>query len=172
MTKMRGTLGAVLAAMMLTTSLAGRPTLAQTTTDSVPPTPSAIPETQQTFLGPGMYMLQTRVRNATCGDDEATGFVDSFIAPIHGVSGSRRMVMHLLNSQYWPDWQIAITDHDEIFGDSSLHGFRGSDPPTNHFRVTRHDAARYTGLGVRRYRGQQGQPCEVYYDALLRRIDV
>ena len=169
MSVMRGPLtAAVTASLFVVTSLSA----AQTAPDTVPPTPAAVPDTQQTFLGPGMYVFQTRVRNATCGDDQATGFVDSFIAPIHGVSGSRRMVMHLLNSQYWPDWTIVVTEGDEIFGDSSLHGWRGADPPTNHFMVTRRDAARFTGLGVRRYRGQNGQPCEVTFDALLRRVDI
>jgi len=170
MSSMRGLLTAAATATVLSvTSL----TAAQTApADSVPATPATVPDTQQTFLGPGMYVFQTRVRAATCGDDQATGYVDSFIAPIHGVPGSRRMVMHLLNSAYFPDWTITITERDEIYGDSSLANWRGADPPTNHFMVTRRDAARFTGLGVRRYRGQQGQPCEVYVDALLRRVDL
>jgi len=51
----------------------------------------------QTVLGPGMYVFQTRTRSATCGDDERTGYVSTFLAPIHGVPGSRTMRMTLEN---------------------------------------------------------------------------
>ncbi len=176
MTSMRAPLtAAVTASMLLLTSLTSAqrtPPVVAPPADESPPTPATVPDSPQTFLGPGMYVFQTRVRNATCGDDQATGFVDSFIAPIHGVSGNRRMAMHLLNSEYWPDWTIVVNERDEIFGDSSLQGFRGSDPPTNHFMVTRRDAARFTGIGVRTYRGADGQPCRVFFDALLRRVDI
>ncbi len=138
----------------------------------VPPTPSAVPDTPQSILGPGMYVFQTRTRSATCGDDEATGFVDSFIAPIHGVPGARRMTMHLLNSQWWSDWTIVVNANDEIFGDSLLTGGSGANRPSNHFMVTRRDAARHTGLGVRTYAGAGGRPCQVFFDALLRRVDI
>ena len=176
MTPMRASLTAAVTASILLASnltVAQRtPLPAPTAADTSPATPATVPDTPQAFLGPGMYVFQTRTRSATCGDDEATGFVDSFIAPIHGVSGNRRMAMHLLNSQYWPDWTIVVNERDEIFGDSSLAGFRGSDPPTNHFMVTRRDAARFTGIGVCTYRGANGQPCQVFFDALLRRVDV
>lgn len=179
MNAMRRSLTAALSASMLLLSSAGSAQRTPATTppttsapDSVPATPATVPDSQQTFLGPGMYVFQTRVRSATCNDDQATGYVDSFIAPIHGVSGSRRMTMHLLNSEYWSDWTIVVNERDEIYGDSTLRNFRGSDPPTNHFMVTRRDPARYTGLGVRSYRGQNGQPCQVFFDALLRRVDV
>jgi hypothetical protein len=129
---------------------------------------------QQTVLGPGMYVFQTRTRTASCGDDERTGYVTTFIAPIEGVSGSRTMRMSLLNSPYWSSWTITVTPTNTIVGDSFLDGSSGPSRPTSHFELTR-NGERFTGEGSRTYDatvGGQQRRCVVTYDALLRRIDV
>lgn len=125
---------------------------------------------RQQDLGPGLYVFQTRTRSATCADDERTGYVSTFVAPIHGVPGSRAMRMQLLNTEYWPTWQIQVTREGHIVGDARLAGARGADAPANHFEVTR-SRDRFTGTGHRTYRAG-GRECRVDYDALLRRIDM
>ena len=127
----------------------------------------------QTVLGPGLYVFQTRTRTASCGDDERTGFVSSFVAPIHGVPGSRSMQMHLMNSPYWSTWTITVDAHDHVIGDSFLDGSSGASRPTSHFDVTR-TGDRFTGEGSRSYDATVGgvqRRCVVTYDALLRRLD-
>jgi len=123
----------------------------------------------QTVLGPGMYVFQTRTRSATCGDDERTGYVSTFLAPIHGVPGSRTMRMTLENSEYWPVWQITVDARNQVVGHATLAGASGANAPTNHFEVRR-ERDRFVGPGTRRY-SAEGRDCAVEYDALLRRID-
>ncbi len=123
----------------------------------------------QTVLGPGMYVFQTRTRSASCDDDEQTGYVSTFMAPIHGVPGNRRMRMTLPDSRYWPAWTITVGEGDEVIGDATLAGASGPSAPTNHFSV-RLRGDRFVGTGTRRYRRGE-QACRVEYDALLRRID-
>lgn len=127
------------------------------------------PRDPQTVLGPGMYVFQTRTRTATCADDERTGYVSSFVAPIHGVPGSRTMEMQLLNSPYWSRWTITVNADNHVLGRSTLNGQSGPNAPTNEFDVHR-ERDRFVGTGVRRYRNG-GRACEVRFDALLRRID-
>ena len=127
----------------------------------------------QTILGPGLYVFQTRTRSASCGDDERTGYVSSFVAPIHGVPGNRTMRMQLLNSPYWSEWRITISAQDAVIGESTMNGQRGASAPRNQFEVRR-DRDRFTGTGTRTYsRTANGrtEQCSVTYDALLRRID-
>jgi hypothetical protein len=127
----------------------------------------------QSVLGPGLYVFQTRTRTASCADDERTGYVSSFFASIHGVPGSRRMSMGLVNSPYWSTWTLTVGADDSIAGDSFLDGSSGPSRPTSHFVVTRRDD-RFTGEGTRTYdavvEGTRRR-CVVTYDALLRRID-
>lgn len=123
---------------------------------------------RQTLLGPGLYVFQTRTLSATCDDDERTGFVHTFIAPIHGVPGDRRMRMQLTNSRHWPGWDIVVAEDGTITGDAALDGNRNPGPntPRNHFEV-RQRRDRFVGTGSRTYRSG-GRACEVRYDALLR----
>ena len=125
---------------------------------------------EQTILGPGMYVFQTRTRSATCGDDERTGYVSTFVAPIHGVPGSRTMRMQLLNSPYFATWTITVNAEMQVIGDSTQTGQSSPNAPTNHFEVSRR-RDRFVGTGVRRYRSG-GRECEVHFDALLRQIDL
>lgn len=128
---------------------------------------------EQTVLGPGMYVFQTRTRSASCNDDERTGYVSSFVAPIHGVPGSRTMRMQLLNNPYFANWSITVTPQGVIMGESQLEGARSADSPTNRFEVRR-QGDRFTGTGSRSYTATVGgrrQRCTVEFDALLRRID-
>jgi len=125
---------------------------------------------EQALLGPGMYVFQTRTRSATCGDDERTGYVSTFVAPIHGVPGSPTMRMQLLNSPYFSQWTITVTAEMHVIGDATQTGQASPNAPTNHFDVTRR-GDRFVGTGVRRYRSG-GRACEVQFDALLRQIDL
>lgn len=133
-------------------------------------TTEARAQNDQTVLGPGMYVFQTRTRSATCGDDERTGYVSSFMAPIHGVPGSRTMRMHLTNSEYFPHWRITVNAQNHVLGHATLEGASGPNAPTNEFDVHL-ERGRFVGTGTRRYRAN-GRACAVEYDALLRRIDV
>lgn len=127
-------------------------------------------QNEQSVLGPGMYVFQTRTRSATCGDDDRTGYVSSFMAPIHGIPGSRTMRTHLANSEYFPNWRITVNAQNHVLGRSTLQGASGPNAPTNEFDVHL-ERGRFVGTGTRRYRAN-GRMCEVEYDALLRRIDV
>lgn len=124
----------------------------------------------QTAMGPGMYVFQTRTRSASCDDDEQTGYVSTFMAPIHGVPGNRRMRMTLPDSEYWPSWTITVDEERNVVGHATLAGSSGANAPTNHFSV-RLQGERFVGSGTRRYR-RGARSCEVQYDALLRRIDL
>lgn len=129
----------------------------------------------QTVLGPGLYVFQTRTRSAVCEDDERTGYVSSFVAPIHGVPGSRTMRMQLLNSPWWSRWTIVVDANDRIVGDSTMDGQSGPNAARNHFELERDRRRdRFTGTGTRTYMTTtdgQRRECAVTYDALLRRLD-
>ena len=127
----------------------------------------------QSVLGPGMYVFQTRTREASCGDDARTGYVSSFLAPIHGIPGSRTMRMQLVNSPYWSAWDLSVRPDGVVVGRSTLDGAEGPNAPTNGFEVRR-DGDRFTGRGARTYHATidgERRRCTVTYDALLRRID-
>jgi len=129
----------------------------------------------QAVLGPGLYVFQTRTLGATCGDDERTGYVSSFVAAIDGVPGSRTMQMRLMDNQYWSSWTLTVSAEGMITGASLMNGTSGPHRPTNDFHVTRDAAGRFTGQGVRGYDATVGgasHHCEVSFDALLRRIDI
>ena len=127
----------------------------------------------QSVLGPGLYVFQTRTRSATCDDDERTGYVSSFVAPIHGVPGARSMRMQLVNSPWWPTWTLEVTPAGRIVGESTMQGQSGPSAARNRFDIGV-DRDRFTGTGTRTYTSTVGgrpRPCSVTYDALLRRID-
>lgn len=119
----------------------------------------------QAVLGPGLYAFQMRITEATCGDADRTGFVSSFYGAIDGIPGARHMVLRLLNSRYWPQWELDVDASGTITATSRNERIDG----TNRFEVRR-DGERFTGTGTRTYRRGQ-QRCSVSYDALLRRID-
>lgn len=124
------------------------------------------PEYEQSVLGPGLYVFQTRTVSATCGDDERTGYVSTFVAAIHGIPGSREMRMQLVNSPWWASWTLRVEPSGQIIGDARVEG----ESRTNHFEVSRDRRGRFAGQGTRTYRSGQ-QRCSVTFDALLRRID-
>ncbi len=126
---------------------------------------------KQSVLGPGMYVFQTRIRNSTCGDAEADGYVLSFMAAVDGVPGSTEMKMELVNTSYFKSWALKITDGKEVLGESRASN--ATDSPESHFEA-KWDKDRFKGTGSRSYMGSVGgkpQRCRVNFDALLRRLD-
>lgn len=117
----------------------------------------------QTILGPGLYVFQTRTTTATCDDDTRDGYVTTFLAPVHGVPGSRTMRMQLTNSEYWPRWELTVNRQNQIIGEATAPGRR------SHFEVAR-SGDRFVGSGFRTYRSGPRE-CRVNYDALLKQID-
>ncbi|MFO0695006.1 MAG: hypothetical protein U0230_15715 [Polyangiales bacterium] len=135
--------------------------------------PADAPSTPQTVLGPGLYVFQTRITAATCGDADRTGDVTSYYAAIDGIPGSRQMRMGLLNSRFWPSWTLNVTANDHVVGDADQEGVTGPHRGHSHFDVGP-DNGRFTGQGTREYSRQVGTEtarCRVTYDALLKRID-
>ncbi|MFT3925410.1 MAG: hypothetical protein QM778_22925 [Myxococcales bacterium] len=127
-------------------------------------------EEKQSVLGPGLYIYQQRVREATCKDAEPDGYVLSFMAAIDGVPGSVTMTMQLVNTAYFKEWTLKVMG-SQVVGESRLG--KTPDSPDAHFEVTR-DGDRFKGTGFRTYNGSfQGKPqrCKVSYDALLKRLD-
>lgn len=125
---------------------------------------------KQSVLGPGLYIYQQRVREATCRDAEPDGYVLSFMAAIDGVPGSTTMTMQLVNTAYFKDWTLKVSGN-KVVGDSRIG--KAADGPDAHFEVTK-DGDRFKGTGYRSYNGSlNGKPqrCKVSYDALLKRLD-
>lgn len=127
-------------------------------------------EERQAILGPGLYVFQTRVRNSTCGDADPDGYVVTYLATIDGVPGAITMVMELVNTSHFKNWQLKVAGKS-VLGESRMG--TGGDAPDSHFEVTL-DKDRFKGTGSRSYNGKvDGKPtrCRVNYDALLRRLD-
>jgi hypothetical protein len=127
----------------------------------------------QSVLGPGLYVFQTRIDHATCGDGERTGFVSSYFAAVDGIPGSRTMSMNLLNSSFWPTWELGVSPSNAVIGDARMRGQTGPNAGESHFELT-HDGRRFTGRGTRAYDATvngQRQRCRISFDALLRKID-
>ena len=128
----------------------------------------------QSVLGPGAYVFQTRTLSAACGDDERTGYVSSFIALIDGIPGSATMSMRLLGSRYWSSWTLTVSAEGQIRGEAFMDGTTGNNRPVNRIQL-RLDGERFTGQGTRIYdRTVSGRRtrCAVTVEALLRRIDI
>jgi hypothetical protein len=126
---------------------------------------------KQSVLGPGLYVYQTRVKHASCGDAEPDGYVLSFFAAIDGVPGSTSMTMQLVNTAHFKDWTLTIRG-TQVTGQSKIG--KAPDGPETHFDVVR-EGDRFKGTGERSYNGSVGgkaQRCTVSYDALLKRLDV
>lgn len=130
-------------------------------------------DTGQTVLGPGLYVFQTRIDHATCGDGERTGFVSSYFAAVDGIPGSRTMSMNLLNSSFWPTWELTVSSSNAVIGDARMRGQTGPSAGESHFELA-HDGRRFTGRGTRSYDATvngQRQRCRISYEALLRKLD-
>jgi hypothetical protein len=126
---------------------------------------------EQSVLGPGLYVFQMRIRNASCADASRTGHVTTFVAPVHGIPGSRTMEMELLNSPYWPKWTLTVSPTGDVVATAQRDG--KPDGLTNQFEVSL-DGNKFTGRGSRSYMATVGgnrRRCVVTYDALLRRLD-
>ena len=148
---------------------AGRPSAAQ----GAPPVPDAgvAPERKQTVLGPGLYVFQTRTREATCGDSEADGYVLSYFAAIHGIPHSVEMKMELVNTPHFKDWTLKVAANNVIRGESRIG--TAADGPETHFEV-KLEGDRFKGTGARTYNSTVAGKkvrCRVNYDTLLRRLD-
>ena len=120
----------------------------------------------QNHLGPGLYVFQTRITEASCGDADRTGYVNSYFASIEGIPGANDAVMRLIDSQFWPRWGLSIAADGMVSGSARNERVQG----TNQFHV-RWNGSRYTGTGTRTYRNGN-RTCNVTFDALLRRIDI
>jgi hypothetical protein len=126
---------------------------------------------RQTVLGPGLYVFQTRTREALCGDSEGDGYVLSFMAAINGVPHSITMSMELINNQHFKSWTLKVVGNNQVIGDSKMG--TAPDAPDSHFEV-KLEGDRFKGTGFRSYNGtKDGKKtrCRVNYDALIRRLD-
>lgn len=126
---------------------------------------------QQRILGPGTYVYQTRLDNATCQDNSTSGFVTSYFAAIDGIPGAWEMQMNLLNSEFWPEWTITVRD-GTIVGDATMRGRSGNAAPRSHFEVTR-DGDQFEGRGWREYTmttNGVSRRCRNEFDVLLRQL--
>jgi len=161
----RGGLVAAACAASLLVGSNGRPSLAQ----GAPPAEAAA--RQQTVLGPGLYIFQTRTRDASCGDSEADGYVISYFAAIHGIPHSLEMKMELVNTPHFKDWVLKVAANTTIRGDARIG--TAADSPETHFEV-KLEGDRFKGTGARTYNGSKDGKkvrCQVNYDTLLRRLD-
>jgi hypothetical protein len=128
-------------------------------------------EARQTVLGPGLYVFQTRTRDASCGDSEPDGYVLSFFAAIHGIPHSTKMTMELVNTPHFREWTLQVVNNQTIIAKSRIG--TAADGPESNFEV-KIVGDRFKGTGYRSYNGAVGgkkQRCRVNYDALLRRLD-
>ena len=150
----RGWLGGVVACLALSAS------------------PAVTAEDKQAVLGPGLYVFQTRTREASCGDAEPDGYVLSFLAAIDGVPGATSMSMQVINTKHFHSWTLKVLPSGQVVGESKIGS--AADAPDSRFEVAL-DGPRFKGTGYRSYSGSVGgKPtrCKVSYDALLRRVDI
>jgi hypothetical protein len=127
---------------------------------------------RQTVLGPGLYVFQTRTRDATCGDSEGNGYVLTFMGAIHGIPHAVAMTMELTNNAHFKTWNLKVTGNSQVVGDSRMG--TSADGPDSHFEA-KLEGDRFKGTGYRSYNGTlDGKKvrCRVNYDALLRRLDL
>lgn len=126
---------------------------------------------RQTVLGPGLYVFQTRTRDASCKDSEQDGYVLSYFAAIHGVPHATSMGMELTNTPHFKTWTLKVSGNNTVVGDARIG--TAADAPDSHFEV-KLEKDRFKGTGFRTYNGTlDGKKvrCRVNYDALLRRLD-
>ncbi len=126
----------------------------------------------QSVLGPGLYVFQTRLDHSSCSDSGASGSVTSYFAAVDGIPGSRRMEMHLLNSDHWSTWTLTVTPEGHVIGDAQQDDVAGPARGDSHFELDR-ERGKFTGRGSRSYTATidgETRRCRVAYDALLRRL--
>ena len=142
------------------------------TSTSASPVPNVDGLPPQTILPPGLYLFQTRTRDGSCNDAPRTGYVTSAVATLDGVPGSRTMTMQLLNSKYWPTWNLVVTAEDAILGSANMNGAKDDKAGSSRFEMReRKDRDRYQGVGSRNYNATiDGKPtrCTLNYDVLLK----
>jgi hypothetical protein len=142
------------------------PLLALVTLALVPGEAAEGQQPTQGVLGPGLYVFQTRLDEATCEPDSMTGYVTSYFAAIDGTPGSTRMTMKLTNSEHWPEWELRVSADGTIRASARNGALEQS-------ATMRPDGSRFTGRGFRTYdkmvRGQRRR-CRNEYDALLRKL--
>jgi hypothetical protein len=127
----------------------------------------------QTLLMPGLYLFQTRTRDGNCNDAPRTGYVTSSVATLDGVPGSRTMTMQLLNSKYWPTWNLTISEQDAIVGSANMGGAKDDSNGSSRFEM-KIKKDRFQGVGSRSYPGQadgKNVRCTLNYDVLLKALD-
>ena len=138
--------------------------------------PPAQPEESgppQTVLAPGLYLFQTRTRDGNCPDATRTGYVTSAVATLDGVPGSRNMTMQLINSKYWPTWNLTVTREDVITGTANRNGGKDASQGSSRFEL-RSKKERFQGVGARTYSidvDGKKTDCVLNYDALLKPLD-
>ncbi|MEM6959569.1 MAG: hypothetical protein AAF411_26880 [Myxococcota bacterium] len=128
----------------------------------------------QRVLGPGAYVYQTRLDTASCEEASQSGYTSTFFAAVDGVPGDRDMRMTLLNSQFWPTWQLAVQANGHIMGDATIRNGRGPNPARSHFEVERR-GDHFRGRGYREYNATvngQRRRCRNDFDVLIRRLDL
>lgn len=138
---------------------------------SEPPAATPGDANRQTVLGPGLYVFQTRTRDALCGDSEGDGYVLSFMAAINGIPHSSSMSMELVNNQHFKNWTLKVVGNNQVIGESKMG--TAADAPDSRFEV-KLEGDRFKGTGFRSYNGSKDGKkvrCRVNYDALLRRLD-
>jgi hypothetical protein len=128
-------------------------------------------DARQTVLGPGLYVFQTRTRDASCGDSEPDGYVMTYFAAVHGIPHSTAVTMELVNTPHFKEWKLSVVNNNAVTGISRIG--TAADGPDSHFEV-KLERDRFKGTGYRSYNATiagKKQRCRVNYDALLRRLD-
>ncbi len=124
----------------------------------------------QTILPPGLYVFQTRLDHATCGESSSSGNVTSYFAALDGRPGAREMTMTLLNSSNWPAWKITIRGTDKVIGDAQQANVVGPHRGEAHFELQL-ARGKLVGRGSRAWTQRvDGEPtrCRMAFDALLK----
>jgi hypothetical protein len=135
-------------------------------------TPLAAPaqSDSQSILAPGLYVFQTRLDHATCGESSSSGNVTSYFATLDGRPGAREMKMTLMNSEYWPEWTVRIPEGNKVYGDAQQAKVTGPHRGEAHFELEL-KRGKLVGRGSRawsqRVNGEMTR-CRMAYDALLK----
>lgn len=136
----------------------------------MPASAPAQPEAPQTLLGPGLYVFQTRLDHATCGESSDSGKVTSYFAALDGRPGAREMKMSLLNSPHWPTWTVTVSSENKIYGDAQQANVAGPHRGEAHFELEL-QRGKLMGRGSRAWTMRvDGKPtrCRMAFDALLK----
>lgn len=144
--------------------------------EGAPPTAAAQAhgaEPEQGVLAPGLYLFQTRTRDGNCPDATRTGYVTSAVATMDGVPGACEMTMQLINSKYWPTWNLSVTAQGVITGTANRNGGKDAALGSSRFEL-KAKKDRFQGVGARSYTMEvdgHKKDCVLNYDALLKPLD-